>query len=198
MANLINHTQKWAFLHIPKTGGVSITDVLYQQPNTEYVLESNHHSSIKYFPEMESYFVFTTLRNPFYRFLSGYYHHQRPEGNNEWNYIRDYKSFVNDVVMNNTLVSETMNYLITNGESNSKKVNHFIKFENLKNEFNFILKTLNINSKIYHFNKNHVSSKYILNYEIYNSIYKENPWLIDFVVNYYKVDFETYDYDKKI
>lgn len=197
MPNLINHSEKWAFLHIPKTGGVSLTTLLYHEsPNIEFVNESLNHPSINFFPEMVGYYVFTIIRNPFHRFLSGYFHHIRDFENSKFNYYRDYKQFVDETIKSQTLVTNTMDYCISTDNPKLRKVNFFIKFENYKNDIDIVLNKLNINNNIGHINKNHVSSKYIKNYQMYNNIYKENPWLVDFVVDYYKVDFENYGYDK--
>lgn len=198
MPSLINHVDKWSFLHIPKTGGVSLTDTLHHKsPNVEFVNESLNHPSINFFPEMAGYYVFTIIRNPFHRFLSAYFHHLRDFENNEFNYYRGYKQFVDETVKSLTMVTNTMDYYISTDNPKLRKVNFFIKFENYKNDIDIVLNKLNTNNNIIrHLNKNHVSSKYIKNYQMYDNIYKENPWLVDFVVDYYKVDFENYGYDK--
>tara|TARA_B100001093_G_C26853639_1_gene1026296 strand:+ start:1592 stop:2152 length:561 start_codon:yes stop_codon:yes gene_type:complete len=63
---MINHKNKFIFIHIPKCGGNSIKSPLG--------IKGHHHSAIsekKYSNHMD-YFKFTFVRNPWDRFLSAY------------------------------------------------------------------------------------------------------------------------------
>ena len=69
MSLLINHYSKWAFVHIPKTGGTSITKVLLEDNNTE---EVSVHDSLRMLDCDGTYFIFTVVRNPFTRICSAF------------------------------------------------------------------------------------------------------------------------------
>jgi hypothetical protein len=93
------------FIHIPKTGGVSIRKVL--EPYS-YVGVDGEHTPIKagkFVPYVEKYFSFCFVRNPWDRFVSSYFYLNRGGANTKPDkkayemYIKPYKTF-KDVVMN--------------------------------------------------------------------------------------------------
>ena len=64
---MILHEKKLIFIHIPKTGGGTIHKVFGQK----FRGVGNHYDNL--YPDMcQDYFMFTFVRNPFERFLSGY------------------------------------------------------------------------------------------------------------------------------
>tara|TARA_Y100001949_G_scaffold95857_1_gene80930 strand:+ start:779 stop:1528 length:750 start_codon:yes stop_codon:yes gene_type:complete len=71
---MINHEEKFIFLHIPKTGGTSIEHILTRKESTE----GSRHYSIKKLglnkQECDKYKIFVVLRNPFTRIASTYNH----------------------------------------------------------------------------------------------------------------------------
>jgi len=68
---LINRSKKWGYLHIPKTGGTSISSVLTEIEGTKTIIV---HDSIRAFNNIEDYFIFTIVRNPFTRLASAFFH----------------------------------------------------------------------------------------------------------------------------
>ena len=70
---MINHKYKFIFLHIPKTGGMSIGQTLYkiQDEYTRYEGFNIHYDKFDK-SLFEEYFVFTFVRNPWDRFYSQY------------------------------------------------------------------------------------------------------------------------------
>ena len=65
-------TDKFLFLHIPKTGGNSLSEILLTIKGTEFVTT---HNDLSAFGNIEDYFIFTFVRNPFTR-LASWYHHE--------------------------------------------------------------------------------------------------------------------------
>ena len=78
MGLLINTHHKWAFVHIPKTGGTSLSKVLGNIPNTT---NPAGHDSLRIIEtNLSEYFKFTLVRNPFTRIASAYFHEIRKTG----------------------------------------------------------------------------------------------------------------------
>ena len=69
MGLLINRSQKWAYIHIPKTGGNSISNILLSVPETEQITT---HGTINQLRDVDDYFIFSFVRNPFTRLVSAW------------------------------------------------------------------------------------------------------------------------------
>ena len=70
---MVNHKHKFIFLHIPKTGGMSIGNALHKS----YGIEENYESFYIHYDNLnetilKDYFVFTFVRNPWDRLTSNY------------------------------------------------------------------------------------------------------------------------------
>lgn len=70
---MINHTYKFVYLHIPKTGGMSIGSTLNYLTGVDERYEGFkiHHDDLTQ-DILENYFVFTFVRNPWDRLYSQY------------------------------------------------------------------------------------------------------------------------------
>lgn len=67
----IDHDRKLLFIHIPKTGGTSLTSVLFpRQGETQHFPASDLPKE-----QWENYFTFAFVRNPYERILSSYTYH---------------------------------------------------------------------------------------------------------------------------
>lgn len=74
------HSGKYIFVHIPKTGGTSISKLLtsdYQATHAHYMLDDYYAEN---YAASEAYFKFCVVRNPWDRLVSAYHHlHDLPE-----------------------------------------------------------------------------------------------------------------------
>jgi len=71
---MINHKEKFIFLHIPKTGGTSIESILTKKESTENKRHYNLRKMGLNKNECDKYRIFAVLRNPFTRIASTYNH----------------------------------------------------------------------------------------------------------------------------
>ena len=69
---LINHKKKFLFVHVPKTGGISIRNIISKIPDT-FTLNPPH-GGVEFVREMfgnlDKYYKFTIVRNPFDWYMS--------------------------------------------------------------------------------------------------------------------------------
>jgi len=186
---LINHLHKWAFIHIPKTGGTSITNSILDIPETE-VLTS--HDTIRLLENSSDYFVFTMVRNPYTRFMSAYYANCRKGGYETLeNYIKNFNE--------NETWNLPQNHYILSGKTKSRKVNFIGRYENYTNDVSYIFEKLEVNKKIPHLNRNPIYDKHPeLNQEsFYKHMYQEE-WIKDWVRERYLNDFKIFNYGMDI
>ena len=206
MANLLNRINKWGFLHIPKTGGSSIQTKLALIKGTYPI--SRSHDPIGNFQNINDYFIFCFVRNPFYQVISAFLHTNRElndsnlpkEKFNEYNVI-DNKlkliDFMKQVDSGGTYISKTQSWQIYYGQTPQKKVSFIGRYENFKKDTKFIFDKINVDSELLLTNYNTITSKYIIREEIYKQHYADQ-WMIDWVLDRYKEDFENFGYDKKL
>jgi hypothetical protein len=219
MPNLVNHTDKWGFIHIPKTGGSSIDSQLNNLPNV--VIIDTGHSSLRYFRKIDNYFIFCFARNPFHRLISGYLNFNRkliiptnpyqpadPDTNTfiyDFNYIIKEKNireitlseFIKLIDNHRTFMPDTQSWQIYDGETPEKKVSFIGRYENYDKDVRFIFDKININYTSVHHNFHQITSKHVTREEFYKQQYTEQ-WMIDWVLDRYKEDFENFGYDKKL
>jgi len=182
---LINHVDEWAFIHIPKTGGTSLTNILNKINNTELLTV---HDSIRIL-DVQNYFIFTIIRNPFTRIVSAYTHKVRK---NEFNY--DFQTFLKKYNENH-LDMLPQSYYIHEGASENKNVSYIIRYENYNEDIKKLLKKLNYTSDIPHLNRNPIYEKHpLLNQEQYYSSFYTEEWMIELVKERYKNDFKIFNY----
>ena len=153
MIILISEKHDFLFIHIPKTGGNSIQDALkpyaedkivclnglqdgverFELRNDKYKTVK-HSTLINYKDELEpevfdSLTKFTTIRNPWDRCISYYFSPHR--GKVFWD--RElFLKFIETIKPNSFYIGEY------------KNIDHILRFENLENDFNNIIKILNL------------------------------------------------------
>ena len=188
MGLLINRTHKWVYIHIPKTGGTSISHILNKVTGTESI--ATHGSIIEVKDNISDYFKFTMVRNPFTRFLSEYFHQIR---NNQTN--KNFEYYIKSVDTKELhLISQS--YYVTTPLDKTKELTCILKYENYINEVNSLFKKININESIPHLNKNPIYDIHpnLKQQQYYNSFYTE-AWMKDWIRERYQDDFKIFNYD---
>lgn len=190
MALLVNRKQKWGFIHIPKTGGTSLTNILQTQPDTEKI---TGHDSIRIIDD-ESLFVFTLVRNPFTRLQSAFLH-----GVRKGEYNPDFSMFLKTANMNELwLLPQT--FYVNAGKTSKKQISYIGRYENYENDVKVILNKLNLKiDNIPHYNRNPIYEKHpnIKQQQYYKHLYTEE-WQKDWVRERYKDDFKQFNYGLEI
>lgn len=190
MSVLINRKNKWAFIHIPKTGGTSIAEILKKENDTEQL---TGHDSIRILEDVSEYFIFTFVRNPYTRIASAYSHDKRKS-----KIEQTFGQFLKETNPNHLWVL-SQSYYVNEGKTENKKISFIGKYENFKNDLTFVLKKLNIQSKIPHLNKNPIYNNHpnLKQHDYYKFFYTEE-WMKDFVREKYQDDFKQFNYGLEI
>ena len=191
MALLINRAKKWAYIHIPKTCGTTISSLLLKIPNTEIV---NSHGSLNELKEVDGYFIFSFVRNPFTRLASWFEHYKK---NN--NYSESFLSFIEQI---NPLdfVFYSQEYFLRHGETKEKKVSFIGKYENFENDLKLVFKIIGEDlEKIPKLNTNKYIEKHpnLDTNKLYKGYFK-NDYIKDWTIKKYKNDFIIFGYDMEI
>ena len=187
MGLIKNNAQKWAFIHIPKTGGTSLTSIIQNIEGSELVAV---HDSIRVFEDVSDFFIFTIVRNPFTRIASAYSHRLRK---NE--YKKSFGEFITELSENHLdLIPQS--YYINAGKDENKQVSFIAKYENYIHDIQKILKKINHRSSIPHLNRNPIYDNHPhLNQEkFYRNLYSQD-WMIENILERYKDDFKIFNYE---
>lgn len=197
-AGYISHKKKYIFIHIPKTGGNSLTKFLKKDISNKYYFDNDSiliysefdskkeikHRTINYYNnryDLDKYFKFCIVRNPYDRIMSHYFY--------DFKYTKKKKFEKNDFIK--FVKSHKMtqfNYVSIDGEIKMDKI---VRFENMINDFKDIDIFKNIDfSRFPHINK----SKN--NKNKYQKFYDNE--LQDLVYNTYLKDFEEFNYKYEI
>ena len=191
MSLLVNRSKKWGFIHIPKTGGTSITSVLQNVKGTEYVTKAHNH--IGKFENIKDYDIMCFVRNPYTRFASAYYHQTRKDG---WMSIN---KFIENIDLNDYLYFP-QSYFTNNGSSEDKKVTFIGRYENFINDFNLIMKKIGkTGHSIPHYNRNSIYDKHpnLNQHDFYKHIYNDKD-VKNWVEKRYSNDFKIFNYGMDI
>ena len=190
MGLLINRSQKWAFIHIPKTGGNSISQILLNQPGTEQITV---HGPINQLRDVEGYFIFSFVRNPYTRFASWFEHRKREDKA----YL--FSDFIKSIDPLDFLFF-SQDYYLNHGKTNEKKMSFVGRYENFNEDLNYILNHIGVEQKeIPHLNRNKYWEKFpnLDTWSLYKTYYRE-PWMKEWVKEKYKNDFTIFHYDLDI
>jgi len=192
----------YMFVHIPKTGGISLINKLKGQSK---VLGHNARSSsykyLKDFDEKDrdNNVIFTIVRNPYDRLVSAFFYLNKG-GINKFDemdrqkYIAKYKGNFKKFVMNSFKDKNIINqihfkpqYKWVCDDNNKSLVDYILKFEDLQNDIYSLENNTQLKiGKLQHLNKtNHKHSLEYYDKEIKDVIYK-----------FYKKDFKIFKYKR--
>ena len=178
---------KTIFFHIPKTGGNSIYESLFEK-------EQWGHRDVAYYrfvfgqKRFEAYFKFCFVRNPFDRLYSAYYFLKKGgmnQSDQDFNstYLSEYNSF-EDFVMNGLHKKEIINwvhfkpqYTFIQNKKGKLEVDFVGRLENIEDDFNRLKNLLNNNSAtLTHLNKSKKETITLNNSckRIIKTVYKED------------------------
>ena len=183
------------FIHVPKTGGASIT---------EYFRSEREHYPVTYYkanyPEkFKEYLVFACTRNPWARMVSAYFYQKiagSTQESKEWfNYrnqtfdsyiINEYEKFKK----NESNIKPVMNWICD--KDNKIIVDYICNLHTIKKDFDFIRKIVHRKDELIHINKSkHGDYKeYYKNkntYDIVCDMFKSD-------IDFFKFNFENKDY----
>jgi len=190
MGLLINRPNKWAYIHIPKTGGSSLSQILLSVPDTEEIVL---HGTLNQLTNVEDYFIFSTVRNPFTR-LASWYEHRKREGN-----IQPFANFIEKIDPLD-YVFFSQEYFLYHGKTENKKISFVAKYENFENDIKIIFNKIGIEQyRLPHINRNTMWERHpnLNTYKLYKQYYNEE-WMKDWVREKYKNDFTLFNYELDI
>jgi hypothetical protein len=190
---LINHQQRWGFSHIPKTGGTSFRQLLKIIPDTEVITPP--HISLDGFGDIQDYFLFTIVRNPYTKFMSRYFHDKRKGVPHDIDtYIQRYPQ--------NMLEYRRQTFFINHGERHDRKINFIGRYENYEKDIDTILQKLGRQTPhtFPHLNKNSIYNKQpnLNQQQYYISLLKKKPNVVEFIQTHFERDFQELNYELDI
>jgi len=208
---MIYKEKKFIFIHIPKTGGVSINKALYPFQDSvpfsykfynkflslkkrkiypKYLMLPMHTKANDYKiflgNEYYDYFTFAISRNPFDWHVSLYEFIRSKKEHRYHNMVVDmnFDNFVNWKI-NNELVLQK-NFVV--GDDGQLIVDYVGKLENIENDFKKIIQKIGITTTLPHLNKTI--------HEKYENYFDKK--LINTVIEAYEQDFNFFNYKKRL
>jgi len=211
---VINDSRKVIFIHIPKCGGVSVERSIHKALGGPDVIPYHNlirhphkperrsgplslHSTMKdykrYFgDEIEDFYIFTIIRNPWRRLVSHYEFLIKPGFNKRMsdNNEMDFPQFIQ--VYQTRLLSYTIHgYRDFLEDDYGTQLDRTIKLENINEELPIVGEEIKLEiSEVLHMNSTDPKNKEHQNWKDYY-----NPGLIDRVYKMYKDDIEKYNYE---
>ena len=188
---MISNQHKCFFIHIPKTGGGTIDNVLSVGDDTYYENIKMYHYNCnqwreKYPTEWKTYFKFTFVRNPWDLRVS-YYFYNKTQGTFRGKHARnksfsEYVKFYSAKSKKKTLIAKPQMYFLGGNVNN---VDFIGRFENLQEDFDIVCDKIGIpKQKLPHKNKSQ--------HKHYTEYYDDETREI--VAEYYAKDIEYFNY----
>jgi len=207
---MISHKYKCIYIHIPKCAGTSISRTLESNGERKFEKDlciwTQHATAIqikKHYVNEEqwnNYFKFAIVRNPFDRIVSSYNwtcRHLKPCNFRDRMYFKDFifrKGKFENILNPNLIMKRENTYVhiqpstdFIMDENNKLMIDYVGRFENLKNEWDFICEKLGTKIKLSHLNKYSRDNKEYRDY--YNDETRE------FVSKAYEKDLKIFGYE---
>jgi hypothetical protein len=190
---IFNVERKFAFVHIQKTGGISMETVLCKIPGTT---KTNQHEFLDRLEDPGSYFKFGFVRNPFDRLVSWYNMGIRKGPiNTFWKYIlnnsNNFSEFLDcreEIVESGeitpylkSIAFNQVDYLV---DSFGNMPDFIGRYENISDDFNLLMSRLSLKNALPHLNK--------FEHADYRTFYK--PRDVDKVEKLYERDISYFNY----
>jgi hypothetical protein len=199
------HNKK-AFIHIPKTGGTSISSLFnnqefFIQKYIDIIVDREHlsllHASASLVKKHEECLnMVTFVRNPYHRFISAYCMGRFLRIHNFEITIEGIQSFCNEFQQSQELQKSLLfkpMVFYTHDENSKCMIDNILYFEDFQNEISKFCKFMDIyiERDIPHINKIPIMNKNNLEYDAW---YQSCPMLYDFVNEVYAEDFKAFNY----
>lgn len=195
---------KVLFIHIPKTGGMSISETLKNSLNIDdsriEINVNKHiflHSTLleyeKYIKDIEDFYIFSFVRNPWRRMVSHWEHLINNEENNK-RFNReniDFTTFVKKFHTGKLPFTNSGGYQYYFKSNKGVKLNKIGKLENIKEDLIIIGNEINIPIKdILYINKTDESKKIYNNWKNYY-----NGETKSIIYNMFREDIKYFEYE---
>jgi len=185
---MIDKEHKCIFVHIPKTGGTSITNALnIKHHNHKMAKELKQEND-----DWNDYFSFSVVRNPWDRMVSLYFYYKNNNEYSNYKIKNDIPSTFSDFIYEfnekkrnwYTIFYQQQADWLYDDEQNLL-VNQICRFENYKEDVEKIFKKLNIKKKLLHERRSV--------HEHYKTYYNEET--INIVKNLFEKDIILFGYE---
>jgi len=147
---MISDEFKFIFIHLPKTAGTSVSGTFGIQAMHLTALESKE----RYREKWDSYFKWCIVRNPWDRFVS-MYHHRQLKGFKEFRMNPDlnFKNWLRHILKDHTRLNRYQLGRIT--IDNEIALDYVVRFEKLKEGFEYVSNQIGSKLPLRHLNKTH-------------------------------------------
>ena len=209
---LISNKEKFIFIHIKKSAGTSITKTLSQYDDRNLylkVLNTKLLTRIKPFRllnplthhayaykvrdylgknEYQKHFSFAFVRNPFDWQVSNYFFIKQSRLHTRYNEVKDlsFNEYLDWTKKNNRIHLQS-DFITSNNNQKDIIIDYVGKLENIKNDFNYVLKQIGLgsNTNLKFTNKSKRSQDFKKYYDNYS---------INFIEENYSTDLENFSY----
>ena len=147
------------------------------------------HDSIRLIDDVDDYFIFTFVRNPFTRLASAYYDRKHK------GLTLSFSEFIKNINYKDSWYFP-QSYYINSGKTETKQVSFIGKYENYNNDVRVILDKIGFKYPIPHLNRHPLYEKHpnLKQENYYKYIYTEE-WMKDWVRERYENDFKIFNYE---
>lgn len=193
----LDHERKLIFIHVPKTGGGTITETLgiksghlnyfkYKSDDHGFISESQHwpvsllRSCID--NKIKRWFTFSFVRNPYTRIISAYFWHNK-DGDDEWT-VYKFEKWMYNFLNSKHIHAAPQSFIL------DEEIDFIGKFENLHEDFQIAMRKSGCpNLKI----TCHLHDTKFVKDNLVNNLSRKSISMINLL---YHEDFERFDYPK--